>query len=77
LKPFFDTHWPVSSPDPLQAIHVAVNRRAPDAPPGTPAFLCELHDRQAERKHGDKRKLSGLCAMFRARFLGKGCRTAN
>ncbi|MCX4761769.1 amidohydrolase [Streptomyces sp. NBC_01275] len=33
--------WPVSSPDPLQAIHVAVNRIAPDAPEGTPAFLLE------------------------------------
>jgi predicted amidohydrolase YtcJ len=31
--------WPVSTPDPLQAVHVAVNRTAPDAPPGTPAFL--------------------------------------
>ncbi|MGW1273300.1 amidohydrolase [Streptomyces sp. NPDC002491] len=31
--------WPVSSPDPLQAIHVAVNRRVPDAPRDTPAFL--------------------------------------
>ncbi|MFD3503597.1 amidohydrolase [Streptomyces sp. NPDC058676] len=33
--------WPVSSPDPLQAIHVAVNRIAPAAPEGTPAFLPE------------------------------------
>ncbi|MEV5903712.1 amidohydrolase [Streptomyces sp. NPDC052127] len=31
--------WPVSSPDPLQAIHVAVNRVSPDAPEGTPRFL--------------------------------------
>ncbi|MET8980001.1 amidohydrolase [Streptomyces sp. NPDC004539] len=31
--------WPVSSPDPLQALHVAVNRTAPDAPEGTPVFL--------------------------------------
>jgi predicted amidohydrolase YtcJ len=31
--------WPVSSPDPLAAIHVAVNRVSPVAPPGTPAFL--------------------------------------
>ncbi|MFF4017342.1 amidohydrolase [Streptomyces sp. NPDC001843] len=31
--------WPVSSPDPLQAIHVAVNRVSPQAPAGTPAFL--------------------------------------
>ncbi len=31
--------WPVSSPDPLRAIHVAVNRIVPGAPPGTPAFL--------------------------------------
>lgn len=33
--------WPVSSPDPFQAIHVAVNRIAPDAPAGTPEFLPE------------------------------------
>ncbi|MFF1445132.1 amidohydrolase [Streptomyces sp. NPDC058295] len=31
--------WPVSSPDPLQAVHVAVNRVSPDAPEGTPRFL--------------------------------------
>ncbi|MER6848440.1 amidohydrolase family protein [Streptomyces flaveolus] len=31
--------WPVSSPDPFQAIHVAVNRIAPEAPEGTPVFL--------------------------------------
>ena len=31
--------WPVSTPDPLAAIHVAVNRISPDAPAGTPAFL--------------------------------------
>ncbi|MEU1515564.1 amidohydrolase [Streptomyces sp. NPDC005811] len=31
--------WPVSSPDPLQAVHVAVNRVSPDAPEGTPEFL--------------------------------------
>jgi predicted amidohydrolase YtcJ len=31
--------WPVSTPDPLQAVHVAVNRTAPGAPPGTPPFL--------------------------------------
>jgi predicted amidohydrolase YtcJ len=31
--------WPVSSPDPLAAIHVAVNRVSPVAPEGTPAFL--------------------------------------
>ncbi|SNX65654.1 hypothetical protein SAMN06272735_7493 [Streptomyces sp. TLI_55] len=30
--------WPVSSPDPLEGIHVAVNRRAPDAD-GAPVFL--------------------------------------
>ncbi|NEB03389.1 amidohydrolase [Streptomyces sp. SID13726] len=33
--------WPVSSPDPFQAIHVAVNRLAPDAPDDTPVFLPE------------------------------------
>ncbi|WP_416982444.1 amidohydrolase [Streptomyces sp. T028] len=31
--------WPVSSPDPLRAVHVAVNRVSPDAPEGTPEFL--------------------------------------
>ncbi|MEU2309765.1 amidohydrolase [Streptomyces misionensis] len=40
--------WPVSSPDPLQGIHVAVNRVAPEAPAGTPVFLpgerIGLHD---------------------------------
>ncbi|MFI8529114.1 amidohydrolase [Streptomyces aquilus] len=30
--------WPVSSPDPLEGIHVAVNRRTPDAD-GAPVFL--------------------------------------
>jgi predicted amidohydrolase YtcJ len=33
--------WPVSSPDPLAAIHVAVNRIGPDAPAGTPALGAE------------------------------------
>ncbi len=33
--------WPVSTPDPLQAIHVAVNRTVPGAAPGTPPFLPE------------------------------------
>ncbi|MEU1189927.1 amidohydrolase family protein [Streptomyces sp. NPDC005859] len=33
--------WPVSSPDPMAAIHVAVNRIAPDAPEGTQVFLPE------------------------------------
>ncbi|MFI9045674.1 amidohydrolase [Streptomyces sp. NPDC053427] len=33
--------WPVSSPDPIAALHVAVNRRAPEAPPSTPVFLPE------------------------------------
>jgi predicted amidohydrolase YtcJ len=28
--------WPVSSPDPVLGLHTAVNRIAPDAPPGTP-----------------------------------------
>ncbi|MFF1357438.1 amidohydrolase [Streptomyces sp. NPDC058297] len=31
--------WPVSSPDPIEAIHVAVNRVLPDAAPGTEVFL--------------------------------------
>ena len=31
--------WPVSSADPLAGISVAVNRRLPDAPAGTPVFL--------------------------------------
>ncbi|MEV0373934.1 amidohydrolase [Streptomyces sp. NPDC050636] len=33
--------WPVSSPDPMAALHVAVNRRTPDAPPSAPVFLPE------------------------------------
>ncbi|WP_199546469.1 amidohydrolase [Streptomyces sp. N35] len=33
--------WPVSSPDPVQALHVAVNRRLPEAPEGTGVFLPE------------------------------------
>ncbi|QNS02935.1 amidohydrolase [Streptomyces xanthii] len=33
--------WPVSSPDPLEGIHVAVNRIVPEAPEGTPVFLPE------------------------------------
>lgn len=48
--PFADLHrcgtplamgsdWPVSTPDPLAAIHVAVNRVSPAAPDGTPPFL--------------------------------------
>ncbi|MFF2502854.1 amidohydrolase [Streptomyces sp. NPDC058067] len=31
--------WPVSSPDPIEAIHVAVNRVLHDAAPGTEVFL--------------------------------------
>lgn len=31
--------WPVSAPDPLLGMHVAVNRRAPDQPPDAPALL--------------------------------------
>ncbi|NBE52604.1 amidohydrolase [Streptomyces boluensis] len=33
--------WPVSSPDPLEGMHVAVNRVLPDAPSGTGVFLPE------------------------------------
>ncbi|WP_327706391.1 amidohydrolase [Streptomyces decoyicus] len=33
--------WPVSSPDPIAALHVAVNRLAPDGPPSAPVFLPE------------------------------------
>ncbi|MFD8545875.1 amidohydrolase [Streptomyces sp. NPDC059649] len=33
--------WPVSSPDPLAALHVAVNRRIPEAAPSVPVFLPE------------------------------------
>jgi predicted amidohydrolase YtcJ len=33
--------WPVTTPDPLAAIHVAVNRIAPDANPGTPPLSAE------------------------------------
>lgn len=36
VTPAAGSDWPVSSPDPLQALHVAVNRRSPDAPEGTP-----------------------------------------
>jgi predicted amidohydrolase YtcJ len=31
--------WPVSSPDPLEIMHVAVHRTEPSAPDGTAAFL--------------------------------------
>jgi predicted amidohydrolase YtcJ len=31
--------WPVSSPDPLQIMHVAVTRTEPTAPPHEPPFL--------------------------------------
>ena len=31
--------WPVSDPSPMKAIHVAVNRVAPEAPPGAPIFI--------------------------------------
>jgi hypothetical protein len=31
--------WPVSSPDPLEVMHVAVNRTEPEAGPDEPAFL--------------------------------------
>lgn len=41
VTPAAGSDWPVSSPDPLQALHVAVNRRSPDAPEGTPGFLPE------------------------------------
>jgi integrase len=34
--------------------------------PDTPEFLRELNDRLAERKAGDRRKISGLCAAYRA-----------
>ncbi|GAB3520270.1 amidohydrolase [Arthrobacter monumenti] len=33
--------WPVSTPDPWQAIHVAVNRREPDAPDAEPLVPAE------------------------------------
>ena len=33
--------WPVSSPDPLQAIHIAVNRTDLAAPAGTPPLDAE------------------------------------
>ncbi|MFF0740806.1 amidohydrolase [Streptomyces sp. NPDC004111] len=33
--------WPVSSPDPLEALQVAVTRREPGAAEGTPVFLPE------------------------------------
>jgi predicted amidohydrolase YtcJ len=31
--------WPISSPDPIQGMHVAVNRRLPDAAADVPRFL--------------------------------------
>ncbi|MGX4733697.1 amidohydrolase [Kitasatospora griseola] len=33
--------WPVSSPVPIEGLHVAVNRREPGADPATPVFLPE------------------------------------
>jgi len=43
---------------------------------GTPAFAAEFARHHAERKGGDKSKMSGLCAMFRASdaWNGKGPR---
>jgi hypothetical protein len=35
----FGSDWPVSSPDPLLGVAVAVDRRGPDTPPGAGAFL--------------------------------------
>ena len=35
----FGSDWPVSSPDPLLGIAVAVDRQGPDTPPGAGAFL--------------------------------------
>lgn len=45
--------------------------RGKDAPrlagePGTPEFVASLQEAQASRTRGDRTKLSGLCAMFRA-----------
>ncbi|MDX6324461.1 MAG: hypothetical protein QOK15_815 [Nocardioidaceae bacterium] len=37
----FGSDWPVSSANPLWGMHVAVNRRAPDAPAGTDPLLPE------------------------------------
>jgi integrase len=34
--------------------------------PGSPEFLSDLREAQANRKGGDRTKMSGLCAMFRA-----------
>lgn len=39
------------------------------AEPGSAAFIQELADALATRKTGDTRKISGLCAMFRASDL--------
>ncbi|RAK68761.1 tyrosine-type recombinase/integrase [Phenylobacterium kunshanense] len=46
------------------------------APYGTPAFAAEFAHHHADRKGGDKARLSGLCAMFRASdaWNGKGPR---
>jgi predicted amidohydrolase YtcJ len=37
----FGSDWPVSAPDPLLGMHVAVNRRAPGAPPQREPLLLE------------------------------------
>ncbi|MBL3698526.1 amidohydrolase [Leucobacter luti] len=37
----FGSDWPVSTPDPWQALHVAVNRRAPGAPDAQPLLPGE------------------------------------
>lgn len=34
--------------------------------PGSPEFIASLQEAQQGRKRGDKAKMSGLCAMFRA-----------
>lgn len=40
--------------------------------PGSPEFVASLQAAQAGRKTGDKTKLSGLCAMFRASPAWRG-----
>lgn len=40
--------------------------------PGSPEFIASLQEAQAGRKTGDRTRISGLCAMFRASDAWKG-----
>lgn len=67
--------WPVSSPDPLQGIHVAVNRVLAGAAAGTPVFLPEqrigLHDALAAYTAGSAyvNHLDGETGVVAAGYL--------